>query len=60
MIACQRLIERVETRAEALELEQQRCRAHIDALQRGDFQAASEHIVRAHRNRASGCKDEDR
>ena len=58
--ACQRLIESVEARAEALELEQQRCRAHIDALQRGDIQATSEHIVRAHCNSASVCKDEDR
>jgi hypothetical protein len=59
MTSWKRLTESVEARAEALEIEQQRCRAHMDALQRGDFQAASEHIVRAHCNSALECKDED-
>jgi len=56
-MSCQCLIESVQARTEALERELQSYRGHMDALQRGDFRAASEHIVRAHSSSAAGFKD---
>lgn len=56
---CECLTASVEARSEALQCELDRCRDHTQSLQAGDFQTVAEHIVRALRNSAAGCKGEE-